>query len=340
MIDDRNILMGNRASTLIYHIARNLPQETLCLLPANVCYVVPMSLKRAGMRIEFVDIDPVTLSLPRDEVLQRVYRDRDPVTFLLHNRPYGARLSQDDDILREIALERPNLVVVDDRCMCRPDLDAVEAELVPGVDWTLYSTGYAKYCDLGFGGYAFNINRTSLGVTNTPALQRGEQLALFMKEIDRLLACGDAIADNSDLYSHDWLDQRLLELGEAEYFRQLTIRRDTMDQRKRAINEMYGSTLDSAYCLAGHYQNWRFNILSRNRDRLLQDLTDAGLFASGHYAVSAKLFGSENFPNASALSSSVVNLFNDFYIEFSQVEQVAHIVNKHLGVYGLESAVG
>ena len=340
MIDDRNILMGNRASTLIYHIARNLPQETLCLLPANVCYVVPMSLKLAGMRIEFVDIDPVTLSLPPDEVLRRIYRDTDPVTFLLHNRPYGARLSQDDDFLREIAVDRPNVVLVDDRCMCRPDLDAAEAELVPGVDWTLYSTGYAKYCDLGFGGYAFNINRTSLGVTKLTALQRGEQLSVFMKEVDRLLACGDALADNSDLYSRDWLDQRLLELSEAEYFEQLRIRRDLMDQRKRAINDTYREVVGLSYCLPDNYQNWRFNILSSNRDRLLQDLADVGLFASGHYAVSAKLFGSKNFPNASALSSSVVNLFNDLYIQFSQVEQVADIVNKHLRVYGVESAVG
>ena len=45
----------------------------------------------------------------------------------------------------------PNLCIIDDCCLCIPEL----ADSLPeNVDLCLYSTGYAKFIELSYGGYA------------------------------------------------------------------------------------------------------------------------------------------------------------------------------------------
>ncbi len=60
-------------------------------------------------------------------------------------RPYPA------GSLKEIKENHPDLLLIDDRCLCVPDL---EPDLSSPAEVILYSTGYGKIVDLGFGGYA------------------------------------------------------------------------------------------------------------------------------------------------------------------------------------------
>src|SRR6476469_827023 len=66
-------------------------------------------------------------------------------------RPYG---SERDPSRFFSALRNadPALLIIDDKCLCRPDCDGTS--VLPLADITLFSTGHAKFADLGDGGFA------------------------------------------------------------------------------------------------------------------------------------------------------------------------------------------
>ena len=58
-------------------------------------------------------------------------------------------------LFNKIKLIQPDSKIIDDKCLCLPNFD----ELINNnVDLVLYSTGYAKQIELGYGGYAY-INK-------------------------------------------------------------------------------------------------------------------------------------------------------------------------------------
>ncbi len=70
---------------------------------------------------------------------------------VLYAHTYGEP-STPVEFFQSIKSKYPTLLLVDDRCLCIPDLDPSDEQFA---DVALYSTGYAKIADLGFGGYAF-----------------------------------------------------------------------------------------------------------------------------------------------------------------------------------------
>ncbi len=48
-----------------------------------------------------------------------------------------------------------NIVTIDNVCLCKPNINE---SLDDSVDLKLYSTGYSKYVDVEFGGFAFLNN--------------------------------------------------------------------------------------------------------------------------------------------------------------------------------------
>ena len=71
------------------------------------------------------------------------------------------------------------------------------------------------------------------------------------------------------------------------------------------------------------YQNWRFNIRVNNKEEILKNIFDAGLFASGHYKPLA-----DHCPVAKDLYEHVINLFNDFYYTEEQARRTCEVICK------------
>jgi hypothetical protein len=81
----------------------------------------------------------------------------------------------------------PMLIIIDDRCLCVPDL---ETEPANKADVQLYSTGYAKIVELNSGGYAFardDINYQPAHLPFNPAdheqMEKSYKLPLANREI-------------------------------------------------------------------------------------------------------------------------------------------------------------
>lgn len=138
------ILFERRACAILYNVLRTRRDPRPWLLPANICTSVPETFAAAEQPFEFVDIDETSLEIdPRlpDSGMAGV----------LFARVYGS----DGDrtpVFERLKRAQPDLFLVDDKCLCRPDVEG--ASLSPLADLTLFSTGYAKYVDLGEGGFA------------------------------------------------------------------------------------------------------------------------------------------------------------------------------------------
>lgn len=116
------------------------------LIPANVCSIVPETFREAGRAFELVDIEAETLEIDTVACLDRL-----PAGGLLFVRPYG-RERDVDPFFRALKEAQPDLLLIDDKCLCRPDCEGLG--ISPWADATLFSTGYAKHVDLGYGGFA------------------------------------------------------------------------------------------------------------------------------------------------------------------------------------------
>ena len=327
-----NVVVEPRASTILFRMVSGLPDEAgVHLLPANVCPVVPLTMIAADRRFEFTDLDPETLHLDLELVARRVGDDRlPPVAGILWVRTYGAEPETDDDLveLRRIA---PSAVIVDDRCLCRPQPD-LSGE-ISGADAVLFSTGRAKVADLGFGG--FGLVSEDIGYPSVDRSYRESDL----DEITRLYSAH--IADRTPLYTEydsgclsrlrslKWLDCRPLGLDWDRY--RSMVRTATGDRcaHTAEINRIYSARLPTEIQLASRFQGWRFHLRVPAGEILVRELFLRGFWASRHYYSASHLFGGAGHQVAESLHRDVVNLPNDTSISREGAEAVADIVNRH-----------
>jgi hypothetical protein len=168
---------GSRAAAILENLLRSRQDPRPYLIPANVCPVVIEAFEAAGQPYECIDIAGDDLALDRDLARRRL--ERGSCGGIVFVRTYGFLGEVDFQELKEL---QPDLLVIDDRCLCRPDWQG--SDLSPGADVTLYSTGYAKYVDLGFGGfahleaeiaYAASFQRDDYGILLARALPEADE---------------------------------------------------------------------------------------------------------------------------------------------------------------------
>lgn len=312
----------NRASAILHNLLLSEPHRTAWLLPANVCPIVPLTFRKARRSFEFVDIEEATLCMNRSEVLKRLRATPDRYGGVLFVRTYGVE-GAFDDLFDEIKRCSPATLVIDDRCLCPPRLDEPASPLSDGL---LYSTGYAKPVDLGFGGFAWLADGIAY---------RRHGLPFRAEDLGRLTTAIKAGIEQEHRF--EYTDTHWLDAGEPvmpldEYRSSIRTRARESVALKSRINRVYRNGLPKSICLDERFQNWRFQILVPEKDRLLAALFDNGLFASSHYADLTGIFSDGVSPEAARLHQRVVNLFNDRYFSEDRAEQTVALVLEHLAV--------
>jgi hypothetical protein len=306
------IVQAPRASAILYHILASQQERKPWLLPANICPIVPITFLKVRVPFEFVDISAETLHMDlrhaEDCIKQRKFGG------LLYAHTYGEP-STPTDFFNRIKSIDPELLIVDDRCLCIP-----EFEVQSSADVILYSTGYAKIVDLHFGGYALLRN----GLTYQPAnlafnaddhyeIERSykkavqERVQFVYQEMDWL---------ETDASLPEWDDYRLqIESGLKE----------SLAQRAR-LNEIYATHLPLELQLSQEYQLWRFNIRVKNRSKVMQAIFEAGLFASSHYVSLTGIMADGQAPHVDTLADEVINLFNDHHFDADRAVQISDLI--------------
>jgi hypothetical protein len=317
-------LYESRASTILFHLLRSAARGEPWLLPANVCPIVPLTFLAAGTPFELVDIDRRTLCIDGGELLRRLAARPAGYAGLLFVRTYGV----DEDaeaLLIAIKAAMPRLLLVDDRCLCRPDFDARPDG---AADVLLYSTGYAKTVDVGFGGFA--QIKEEVAYRPSPRAYREEELERLTARYKRAIERREPLREAAG----DWLDTRPPALPFDEYRELIEGKVEASYEQKRRINAIYRAAVPAESRLDDRFQDWRFHLLVDDKQRLLDAIFAAGLFASSHYADLSPVFGAGSGPGAAPVAERlhrrVVNLFNDGYFNEEQARRAAELVRAHL----------
>jgi hypothetical protein len=314
------IVRARRASAILFRLARAMPTPGVFLMPANVCHVVPLTVRRAGHGIRLVDIAEPELDIDRQRVREIA---RDPlVRGVVYVHPYGA-CQEVVSFFGELKSLRPELLLVDDRCLCRPEVEGPAP--TTAADATLYSTGCGKYLDLDGGGFAFLRE----GVRYRPGRERFSPPAA--RDLERrfrsALDCRRAFRGGRGA----WLDLRGAPDSWPAYRNRISEKLPAVDEHKRRLNAIYNAHLATA-CLPDPYHAWRFQVRLPRAGAALAEIVATGLFASRHYASLGGVLFPGRYSVAERLAADVLNLFNDHHFDEEQAARAASLVYRHLAV--------
>ncbi|MBN2386934.1 MAG: hypothetical protein JXB85_07930 [Anaerolineales bacterium] len=309
-----NLIYEARASTILYNILVARRDRRPFLLPANICPIVPLTFLKAGMGFEFVDISPATLHMDLDAAARLLGTGR--FGGLLYAHTYGEP-STPAAFFQELRTAAPSLLLVDDRCLCAPDL---APDLCDPADLILYSSGYAKVVDLGFGGYAFLRDEIPYAPQTLP--YRREDL----EALERAYKQSVAIRQPFVYADSDWLETGRDRPAWDEYGRSVTDGLARGLAHRRAINAIYAARLPAELQLPPEYQGWRFHLRLERRDLVLQAIFAGGLFASAHYASLAGIMAPGSCPQAEGLAGQVLNLFNDHHFTVAMAAKTCDLI--------------
>lgn len=306
------IVQAPRASAILYHVLRSQESKDPWLLPANICPIVPITFLKAHVPFELVDLSAETLHMDLQQAEAQIRQRK--FGGLLYAHTYGEP-STPNGFFSGIKSLDPGLLIVDDRCLCIPEFE--ERSLA---DVILFSTGYAKIVDLGFGGYALLKNNVAYQPANLPFTPSDHD------EVEREYKKAVQARVRFSYRDMDWLETDANLPGWHEYCRGIeTGLKPSLDQRQR-LNEIYASRLPSKLQVPQNYQVWRFNIRVKNKPEVMKAIFNAGLFASSHYASLAGIMADGPAPHAEVLASKVINLFNDHHFDADKAIRICDVI--------------
>lgn len=288
-------------------------------MPANVCPVVPLAVRRAGFDAALVDVDPTTLAIDFQAALERARSLRGRLV-LVFVRPYGAALDPTPLFAAAEALGR-GILRVDDRCLCAPDPDA---EALPLADLTLWSTGSRKVLDLGEGGFA--VGRAAHPVAGSGAYDESARLHVE-REVEAAAAAGrEYVGDGGAA----WLDERPASWTWTEYRRRILADLPAAVAHRERLRSIYEVMIPAPVSLPRAYHEWRYQIRIPGADDFVDRLRPRGLFAGRHYRSLGGVFDRGTFPAAAALHREIVNLFVDAAYDEARARATAELVRAHV----------
>ena len=312
------IVQAPRASAILYSLLIHRKDKRPWLLPANICPIVPITFLKARVPFELVDISARTLHMDLEQAERLVRQGR--FGGLLYAHTYGES-STPNDFFESIKSASTNLLTVDDRCLCIPSLEPDPANKA---DIQLYSTGYAKIVELNSGGYAFlqdEIDYQAAHANFNPG-HHDEIEKSYKEAVNRRV--------RFFYRDSDWLETDTPVPAWDKYLERIEKKLMQSLEQRISLNQIYASMLPVDIQLPDRFQTWRFNIRVENKQRILDAIFSAGLFASSHYASLAGVMDDGKAPQAEALADSVINLFNDHHFTSDQAEQVCKIISENL----------
>jgi hypothetical protein len=280
------ILFRDRAAIVLYEVLTTLDKDKRFLLPLNICPIVPDTFLRTNIKFEFVDINTNTLCMDENLALEAIKNDSS-IGGVLFVKTFGIKM--DGEVFyQKIKDANPDVFIIDDQCLSIQDFGFDINDSLASL--TLFSSGYSKYVDIGYGGFGFLKDDEFKGVFQDAS--KGEDFLAYKADIQKRIPL--------------------------------------MRQHKERINGIYRKKISSDLHLGEDFENWRFSILINNKELLLKKIfQEEGLFASSHYAaIDYKYVDSPiQDSNSHKIAGNIVNLFNDFRFTEEKAIKTAEIVN-------------
>ena len=311
------IKFANRASAILYnYIITNPPLKPL-LIPANVCPIVPMTLIKANVDFEFVDIDD-SHAMNLNSVIDKIKTHKYSGIIFVH--AYG-KIIDTEKYYTNIKSIDPNLLIIDDKCLCRPKLNS---KIENNIDLEIFSTGYAKYIELNYGGWGIINDKYNYKAQNIIFDGANE----LNTQMDYVKTCLNEEVKYQPTNAN-WLD------GECSFqenhYTQIVKKEITrIDEHKKIINNIYKNNIPQEIQLGTDYNNWRFMVKAKNRMTIIENVFQQNLFVGTNFPSVSKLFKAVESPYAELEAKNILNLFNDFRINESDALKICKIIHKSL----------
>lgn len=282
------ILFEDRASIVLYKVLMTLDKKKKFLLPLNICPIVPDTFLKTKIKFEFIDISLETLCMNEKLTLEHIKNDPE-IGGVLHVKTFGIDIDS-EPFYKEIKALNNDIFIIDDMC---PSIQNFNHSIENSyASLALFSSGYSKYVDIGYGGFGF--------------LKNSEFKNTFE----------DKSSTVEFLTYKNLLEQEI----------------DKMKIQKKLLNNIYQKGLSSKLYLGEKFNNWRFSIMVPNKDEILNEIFKIdGLFASSHYPQVDYAYTDTpiKHSNAQEVHSQIINLFNDFRFTAEKASKVVEIINRY-----------
>jgi len=282
------ILFEDRAASVLYNVLNSISNKKF-LLPLNVCPIVPDTFIRANKEFEFCDINLETLCMDENLILEKITQDK-TIDGLLFVKTFGIEFDI-QPLFKKIKSINKDIFIIDDMCPCIQEFDYdIESSYA---DMALFSSGYSKYVDIGYGGYGFLKDDKFKNIFKDKT-----QVKEFVEYKDEIL-------------------------------RQIPL----MKKHKEELTKIYQDNIPKHLHLGDKFNNWRFSILIKDKDKILQEIFKVdGLFASSHYPQVDFDYTPNPVKNSNTkkIHDEILNLFNDFRFTKEKAYQIVDIINRHI----------
>jgi dTDP-4-amino-4,6-dideoxygalactose transaminase len=342
MIDLVEMLYTGRGSSALYAILNSISvTKRKILLPVNICEIVIPVIQLAGFSPVFYDVNPDTGNSGLENI-KASYTGEEAVLLAVHN--FGVPI--EIDLISEWAKEK-EIFVIEDVCNA---LGSTWKNLPLGNwgDAAIYSFGYSKIVELGFGG-GLTVRESGLRQKVKELISSFDPYSDLHKEADhefqsklRILR-KDPGNQKPEIYRplyEDYAKFLIYRLDEqsVNLIKDALVDLDTILLSRHQKAMMYRNGISSSKI--SHIQEvpgqifWRYNILvePERRDELLKLLIDNTIWASKWYPPVNQLFFEDNesgaYPGAEQFSKRVINLFVDERFSMEEVKRTISLINQ------------
>ena len=331
-------IVVSRAATGIYLILKSLGIEgKKVLFPANICYAAIYPAVYAGNEPVFCDVDAgsgnLTLSL-----IEGMVNTTSEIVVLVLPHMYGNPVEEIKEI-KDFCIRHGILLIED----CASAMGAsIEGENVGRFgDYVIYSTGYAKTVDVGFGGIIASdheLDEMQKMYKQLPMQSKqSERNQEFFSKLYRLIRnekkqtlapfLYNGLYENvKDMYVYQIEPEKEKAIIDA-LFRledEIVIRRENYELYNRLIKE---NDCIKKYAFTEGAVPWRYNLLVlANRKELIAYSLEKGLPISDWYPDVTEIFGvTEIFPNTKSMEEKIINF--PLNIDREKIQMICSTVN-------------
>lgn len=313
-------IYNTRASAILFSFLLKNKGDGMWMIPVNVCHLLPACFIKADCPFEIIDVNNRTLTIDQDIVLQKLIKNPNKYSGILTVRNYGEEKGQ-ISFFSKIKKQAPHLKIIDDACLGYPDFNN---QLPKEVNLELYSTGYSKAIDIGYGGFGKIHANDSL--ENITDFNFDEKSLIEMNQY-YINVINNSTHINNECFKSNWLNSELIDV--KLYKEEVNAFIPKAKSHKAKLNEIYDDLLLPKFKEKRLSVHWRYNLRLANPNFVLDKIIQEGLFASRHYYPLNKVFTNTFCPEWETAYNFMLNLFNDFRFNEEKARECCKIINHY-----------
>lgn len=308
----------NRGLGIIYlFVKNNFNHISNWLIPATICFSVPLLFLKLKKRITFYDF-----GFNPDLILERVPKN-EKVGILIFDY-YGKKWEESciaylknyfDCIIHDCCLSYPETVI--------ENISAKHADLV------VFSTGPKKTVDIGYGALGYYKSCYDMRTETISYSEEWKKNYCKLEQNWKKSLNNHSVFSNFKCVASDWIDISSSKI-EDDYVDEVKKKNRQVKKIKTKINSIYEEIIPDELKLKGLSNDWRYNITIDHPEVILNEFRQHNLFASTHYANTAQIlgYGNEELNKSLFVEKHIINLFNDFYYDTNMAEISARIIKE------------